>query len=232
VAFGGSNPARVTEAKVLPWDEYSDLLTRPPPVAADKASRGWSIPAEFSEPWRDAGNLLWRHALTLDFDTITRTEVKVVERALAPMAHCLYTTASHTPVAPRLRAVVPLQRRVTPDEFQAVSRRVALLIGMELASRESHVAAQMMFLPTRRPGGVFKAKRNGGNWLNPDAVLAEYGDWTDRLSWPRRQKGDAVGETDVASSPLLKAGLLGDFCRTFPIDHVIERFELPYVRVR
>ena len=40
-------------------------------------------------------------------------------------AYALYSTHSHTPDKPRVRLVIPLSRPVTPDEYAAISRRVA-----------------------------------------------------------------------------------------------------------
>ena len=44
-------------------------------------------------------------------------------------AYALYSTHSHTPEKMRLRLIIPLSRTVTPDEYAAIARRVALLIG-------------------------------------------------------------------------------------------------------
>ena len=89
----------------------------------------------------------------------------------------------------------------------------------------------MMYMPTRRPGAPFSAKHHAGAWVDVDAVLAEYGNWTDRNEWPKRKDADSVHGKDATVSPLVKAGVVGAFCRAFSIEEAIERFELPYLPV-
>src|SRR5690606_27983069 len=40
-------------------------------------------------------------------------------------AACVYSTHSHEPSKPRLRLVIPLARPVSPEEYQAIARRLA-----------------------------------------------------------------------------------------------------------
>lgn len=227
VSFG-QHLARVDRAESLTWDRYAETLTAAPPVSEDKASRGWSLPGTFTGGWRDAEHLVHRDALTFDFDRIERRHVADIERALRSFEYVIYTTASHTPDKPRLRVVLPLTRPATPDEFCAVSRRIAADVGIELAARESHVPAQMMYLPTVRPGAVFKARRQRGTWLDVDATLARYLDWTDRGQWPRHAQGDSTRGPEAGMPPREKPGLVGEFCRAFSISEAIAHFELPY----
>lgn len=227
VAFGRQHPAEIVDQQVLSWEQYAAILTALPPVAEDKASRGWSIPAEFQGRWRDADNLTRRHCLTFDFDHMQPADMARIDAGLKPYEYAIYTTASHTAEKPRLRIVLPLSRSVSPDEFQAISRKLAEDVGMELVSRESHVPAQMMFLPTRKRGGPFKGRLHKGQWVDADAVLARYADWTDRFQWPRRASGDPLSAT-TGTDPEAKVGPVGDFCRAFKISEAIEKFELPY----
>ena len=233
VSFGKpGNLAAITSTERLTWPGYVALLTAKPPETDDKASVGWSVPAEFEPVYRDGKNLKWRHALTFDYDAITRADVPVIEKAFASLEYVMYTTASHTADKPRLRVVLPTNRPMSPDEFGAVSRKVAARAGIELASRESHVPAQMMFLPSVKPSGKFKAKHHPGQWLDVDDVLAEYANWEDRETWPRRADGDSTHTAATATPPTEKVGIVGDFCRAFDIPAAIERFNLPYKRER
>lgn len=47
-------------------------------------------------------------------------------------AAAVYSTHKHTLAKPRLRLVVPLSRNVDPEEYQAIGRRVAEVLGMSL----------------------------------------------------------------------------------------------------
>lgn len=231
ISFGGEHQARITETRQMTWPRYCALFLPQAPEAIDKASKGWSIPASFNPSYRDSTNLVARYALTFDYDNIKRPDVSVIEKAFAGLEYLIYTTASHTPAAPRLRVLLPTDRPMRPDEFCAVSRKVAARAGIELASRESHVPAQMMYLPTRKPGGPFKASHHQGQWVSVDAVLAEYTDWADRTAWPHHAKGDSTHSAEEAMPPTDKPGIVGNFCRAFDVVAAIEKFELPYKRV-
>lgn len=233
VSFGaGNNLAEISRTEDLEWSELVALLTATPPETDDKASRGWFIPASFVPQYRDSENFEHRYALTLDYDHITREDITGIRDAYAGYANVAYTTWSHSYEKPRLRVVMPLSRPVTLEEFCAVSRWIAARTNIELASRESHVPAQMMFLPARKPGAVFTAKINDGQWIDVDGILEfEYANWTDPTLWPHRADGDGVHATaDGVTPPDEKPGIVGDFCRAFDVPSAIERFGLPYSR--
>lgn len=233
VSFGTANPATITAVRHLTWAEFAAWLTETPPEVKDKAERGWYIPAEFDPVYRDSQNLVARHAITFDFDHVTIDTWGDVLNSWSDTAFAIYTTFSHRPDRPRFRVVMPLSRPAGFDEFQAASRKVATDVGVELIARESFVPAQMMFAPTRPLGGQFVSHLNGGAWLDVDAVLAEYEDWTDTSSWPHRRDGDAVHAAAAEKvDPRDKPGIIGEFNRAFTISQAIERFELPYRRVK
>lgn len=241
ISFGGTHPAKIVRVERLTWPSVVQIFLQKAPEREDKAVEGWYSFAEFDPEYRDSDNLVARHALTFDFDHITLEDVKTIQKAYVDLEYIVYTTASHNSVCdhkdchikgtahPRLRVIMPLSRPVGYDEFQAVSRKVAARAGIELASRETHVPAQMMYMPTRKVGGVFSAKHHPGAWLDVDEVLAEYTNWTDRAEWPKRRDADSVHGKDATVSPLVKAGVVGAFCRAFSIEEAIERFELPYI---
>lgn len=233
ISFGTVNPATITAVRWLDWPSFAKWLTETPPEVNDKAERGWYIPVEFDPVYRDSQNFVARHAITFDFDHVTIDTWGDVLNAWSDLAFAMYTTYSHRADHPRFRVVLPLSRPCGYDEFQAVARRVAADVGIEFVARESFVPAQMMFAPTRPLGGQFIAHVNDGVRLDVDAVLAEYADWTDTSSWPHRRDGDAVHAAAAEKvDPRDKPGIIGEFNRTFTISQAIERFELPYRRVK
>lgn len=231
VSLGREHPARVVKTAELAWPDYVDLLLKVQ-ESDDKASRGWSCPAKFSPAYRDSENFQFRYALTFDYDRITDADLERIRDAYVAVEHLAYTTWSHTEAAPRWRYVFPLTRPVTYDEFQAISRKVAARAGIGLAARESHVPAQIMYLPTVRPGTRLSVTQNPGAWLEPDAILAEYADWTDKTQWPRRDESDRFSSAEVAADPTTKPGIVGAFCRAYTVEEAIVRFGLPYEKVR
>jgi hypothetical protein len=233
VSFGdSSNLAEITRVEKLTWDEFARRLTKTPPETEDKSSVGWYTPAEFESSHRHGKTFVARFALTLDYDRIDRSDIGRITGAFEAYAYAMYTTASHTPDKPRLRVVLPLSRPAGADEFQAVSRKVASYADIELAAGESHVVAQMMFLPSVKPGkgDEFRQRIHEGSWIDVDQVLASYTDWTDHASWPHRKEGDNVYNADeLPVPPDQKPGIVGDFCRAFDVPAAISRFNLPYV---
>lgn len=233
ISFGVVNPATITKVSHLAWDDFATWLTTEPPELQDKAQAGWYIPAEFDPVYRDSQNFIARHAITFDFDHVNIDTWGDVINAWSDTAFAIYTTFSHRPDCPRFRVVMPLLRPAGYDEFQAVARKVAADIGIELLARESFVPAQMMFAPARSLGGCFASHVNAGDWLDVDAVLAEYADWTDSASWPARKDGDHASAGSAEKiDPREKPGIIGEFNRAFSISQAIERFELPYRRVK
>jgi len=104
--------------------------------------------------------------------------------------------------------------------------------GIELTSGETHVTAQMMFLPCVRPGEKMQHRGISGPWIDVDKVLDSYENWHDKTQWPHRKDGDNTQHKEKADDPRTKAGIVGQFCRAFDVPTAIERFELPYTKVR
>ena len=231
VSLGREHLARVLKTAELSWQGYVDLLLKVQ-ESSDKASRGWSCPVKFSPAYRDSENFQFRYALTFDYDHVTEAQIRHVFDTYVGLMFCAYTTWSHSPDKPRWRVVLPLSRPASYDEFQAVSRKVASWAGIELAARESHVPAQMMFLPTVRPGEKLQSIQNPGKILDVDAVLAEYENWTDKTQWPRRDEADGFSGAGLSVDPTTKPGIVGAFCRAYTVEEAIVKFRLPYEKVR
>jgi hypothetical protein len=230
VSFGeSSNLAGITKVRHTSWAQFSAWLTRKPPVAASKDSVGWYCPAEFENEHRHSDNFVSRHAITFDFDHVGDETAGEVALKWAKYAYALYTTFSHTREKWRFRVVLPLSRPAGYDEFQAVARKVAAEVGIELIARESFVPAQCMFNPAIRADGEHVAHVNEGVWIDVDTILTQYKDWTDVSEWPRRKSHDGLHLVrEPQQPPNEKPGIVGDFCRTFSIPEAIARFNLPY----
>ena len=72
-----------------------------------------------------------RSALTLDMDYAVADIGEQLELFFSFQCY-LYSTHKHTPEKPRLRLILPLSHEISPDEYMAVSRKIAEEIGMEL----------------------------------------------------------------------------------------------------
>lgn len=81
-----------------------------------------------------------RDVVTLDLDTIPPGGTEDVLRRVEGLGcgYCIYSTRKHSPAAPRLRVLIPLDRTATADEYEPIARRMAEYIGMEFG-RPYHV---------------------------------------------------------------------------------------------
>lgn len=137
-----------------------------------------------------------------------------------------YTTHSHSPEAPRLRLVIPTNRAMFPDEYAAVSRKIAEDLGMEMFDETTFESARMMFWPSTSADGEFIAKHQVGKFLDVDKTLARYTDWRDTSEWPMHNNEQK--HFDILrrrqEDPLEKKGPIGLFCRTYTIQEVIDKY--------
>lgn len=141
-------------------------------------------------------------------------------------AAAVYSTHKHTPEKQRLRLVVPLSRNVTPDEYQAIGRRVADTLGIDKFDDTTYQAQRVMFWPSCSTDGEFVFNYIDGEFLDPDKVLNTYVDWCDVSSWPMSSRVAEVVKKEATKQqdPLSKPGLIGAFCRAYSIHEAIAQF--------
>lgn len=167
----------------------------------------------------------WRQLITLDVDFVQGDLWGAVE-IFFDFACALYSTHSHHPEKPRLRLVIPLSRPVTPDEYQAVSRRIAADFGMDMFDDTTYQPHRLMYWPSTSSDGEFVFKVQDAPWIDPDAILASYPDWSDPSFWPEssRAQTERKKSADRQGDPLAKPGIVGAFCRTYSITQALEHF--------
>ena len=167
-----------------------------------------------------------RSMVALDGDRIDAAFLDSYE-SLCPYASALYTTHSSTEENPRVRLVFPLTRDVTPEEFVAVSRYLAQMLGIDYFDECSYQPNQLMYWPSTPANGSFVYKETDGGWLDPDAILTKHPEWTDPTRLPtssRESKANTTVQQKV-QDPLTKEGVVGLFNRTYyPISKALEAF--------
>ena len=139
-------------------------------------------------------------------------------------AYALYSTHSHTPEKMRLRLIIPLSRTVTPDEYAAISRRIADDLTLSRFDPTTFEPARLMYWPSTPEDGEFVFRYADEPFLDPDTVLATYPDWQDASLWPTTQPVEAKMRRTVSKQedPLTKQGIIGAFCRAHSITDVLE----------
>lgn len=174
---------------------------------------------------RKAGSVATRQILTLDADFAPVDFFEGLE-LLADYACCVYSTHKHSPETPRYRLLIPLDREVTPDEYEAIGRKVAEEIGIDYFDDTTYQASRLMYWPSVSSDGVYYYNYIDNGFLSADAVLKRYPDWTDTSYWPESSRAVQVRKklADKQGDPCEKPGLIGAFCRTYTVPEAIERF--------
>lgn len=167
-----------------------------------------------------------RSMRALDGDRINAEFLDTYE-TICPYTSVLYTTHSSTDENPRVRLVFPLTRDVTPEEFVAVSRYLADMLGIDYFDECSYQPNQLMYGPSIPSNGFFVYKETDGGWLDPDAILGQHPEWTDPTRMPtssRESKADTTAQQKV-QDPLTKEGVVGLFNRAYyPLTKALEVF--------
>lgn len=174
---------------------------------------------------RKSDAVVWRQLITLDADFIKGDFWTSVEM-MYDFACLAYSTHSHSPTNQRIRLVIPLSRPITPDEYQAISRRLAADIGIDFFDDTTYQAHRLMYWPSTSQDAEFFFRLQDEEWLNPDEVLDRYPDWTDPSYWPESSRVQQSRKrlADRQGDPYEKPGLIGAFNRTYSIQEAIETF--------
>lgn len=240
IAYGNSRQAKTWTNKTITFDELKERLKvtiRTPESAEEyakfnKAKRdtvkdhGGFVAGALKGGRRKIDTVELRSMLALDGDRIDKAFLENYE-SNAPYTSLLYTTHSSTEEHPRVRLVYPLTRDVTPEEFVAVSRYLAEMLGIDYFDECSYQPNQLMYWPSTPSNGVYVFKEVGKEWLNPDDILSAHPEWTDPTRLPTSSRESRANTTRTAEvkDPLGKDGTVGLFNRTyFPINRAIEKF--------
>lgn len=177
---------------------------------------------------RKSENVANRTVITLDMDYI-KTSVDDVWDSITMLYDCelcIYSTHSHTKENPRLRLIIPIDRSVFPDEYQAIARRIADDIGIDMFDDTTYEPSRLMYWPSTPCDVDLVFRHQQGDFLNSDKVLDTYVDWKDITQWPvsSRQDHSVQHEIKKQEDPYEKNGLVGAFCRTYSISDVIDKF--------
>jgi len=174
---------------------------------------------------RKSGSVLHRQLLTLDVDFCNQTFWEDFT-LIYGCAAVVYSTHKHSPESPRLRLVIPLDRPVRPDEYEAIGRKVAGMLNIELFDPTTFQPERLMYWPSSSKDAVYEFEIQDGEWLGADEVLGSYTDWRDSSSWPLSSRVDKLLQRSMAKQgdPLEKTGVVGAFCRTYSIQEAIETY--------
>lgn len=240
IAYGNNRQAKTWTNKTITFNELKERLKvtiRTPESVEEyakfnKAKRdtvkdhGGFVAGALKGGRRKIDTVELRSMVALDGDRVDKTFLENYE-SNAPYTSLLYTTHSSTEEHPRVRLVYPLTRDVTPEEFVAVSRYVAQMLGIDYFDECSYQPNQLMYWPSTPSNGVYVFKDVEKEWLNPDDILSAHPEWTDPTRLPTSSRESRANTTRTAEmkDPLGRDGTVGLFNRTyFPINRAIEKF--------
>ena len=223
----------------IPWSSFVEKLketyrTRETIAEYKKSSKtqqvatkdvGGFVGGKLKEGRRIDTNVISRSMLTLDMD-YAPTSFWDEFTMLNDYTSCLYSTHSHTAKTPRYRLIIPLAREVTPDEYEAIARKVAEEINIDYFDDTTYQASRLMFWPSTSSDGEYIFEYQEGPLLNADQYLAKYEDWKDISFWPMSSRVEEVKKkgAEKQGDPTTKKGYIGAFCRTYTISDAIDTF--------
>lgn len=209
-------PLRTSETAA----QYKKMSKADREIAKDK---GGFMMGKLKGTRRKKEEVVSRSGITLDGDKLRDDFIDWYRRS-HQYKSIFYTTHSHTPEAPRGRIVIPATRDMTPEEANAISRYLAAWVGISQIDPCSFKVNQMMYWPTCPSDGEYICELMDGPELDPDQFLAAYPDWHDATKLPRTpgEKKSVENGLKKQEDPLLKDGVVGDWCRAHSISDVME----------
>ena len=239
IALGRSCTDKEWKNKLVTWgqlvERFSKVARTSETVAQYAAMRkdekgrakdkGGFVGGQIDGGRRKGDSIKCRSLVTLDID-FGQNDTPDVIADMLPCAWALYSTHSHTPQSPRYRLVIPLSRDVTPDEYIPVARRVAEWIDINLFDSSTYEPSRLMYWPSCPVDGEYVFLSAPGDPLDADEVLDSYTDWRNVAEWPMdRRTVRRVGPNGrKQEDPTAKTGVIGAFCRCYPITETIEAF--------
>lgn len=172
---------------------------------------------------RSKKSVAYRQLITLDID-FAHLNLPTLVRQTLDVDYILHTTISHTEDRPRYRLIVPTTRDMSPDEYIAVSRRLASVLDIEMFDQTTYDPSRFMYWYATLKNAVTVYEDSvTGSFLDVDSYLMTYADWRDTSEWPvsSRERGRLQSGIGRQEDPTAKDGLIGAFCRAYTITEVI-----------
>ena len=174
---------------------------------------------------RDKTSVLYRQLITLDID-FSHENFWWDFTTLFDCAAVIHSTHKSTSSKPRHRLVIPLSREVNCEEYQAISRKVAGDLNIDLFDPSTFEVNRLMFWPSVPKDIEYYFEYQDGPFLDADYILGLYSDWHDTTEWPAPTDYTETIQTAIKKQedPEDKKGIVGVFCRAYTIHEAINTF--------
>lgn len=207
--------------------ETYDAYTRLPKAKQDELKDvGGFVGGAFSGTRRKATEMVSRSLITLDMDAVDPGQTDEVLCRVDGMGcfAIVYSTRKHAPFSPRLRVVFPLDVDCTPDEYGAIARKAASMIGIEWCDPTTFEASRLMYWPNVCSDSEYIFWWCDKPFMCKDGMLGLYDDWRDTTKWPVVPGHEDIQrkKVDKAQNPTEKNGVVGAFCKTYSITRALE----------
>lgn len=194
---GKKNPLKWRNQK-WSWKAILDKISHPV-ITSETNAEYWKGSKDFREGKKDQGGFVGgylkdgvRNKAAIQYRSIIALDADKADDLTWFMfcekydcAACYHTTHSHTPDNYRIRIIIPLSRHITLDEHQAISRKIAEDVGMEMFDGTTFQNERLMFWPSRSQDGEFLFEEQEGPLLDPEIVLSRYPNAMDASCWPQ-----------------------------------------------
>ena len=216
--------ARVTE------ETYREFISASKAEQGNIKDVGAFMGGELFGNRRNKNNVGERSLLALDIDF---GDADFPERfyGIINCACIIHGTHKHNPQANvyRYRVILPLSEPIDSEQYEAVSRKVAELTGIDLYDRTTFQPERCMFYPSVSrdvPFDFVDYSQINDEPLDVQKYLGYYNDWHDTTEWAyhKDEKGEVRSLAKAQQDPTLKDGIVGDFCRAYSISEAIEAY--------
>lgn len=239
IAVGLSATSKVWKNTKILWSELVCKLSEATKtaetykqfVSASKAEQGkikdvgGFVGGFLTNGRRDKTNVLYRQLITLDVD-FSHENFWWDFTMLFGCAAVIHSTHKSTEEKPRHRLIIPLDREVSQEEYQAIARKIAGDLNIDLFDQSTFDVNRLMFWPSVSSDMDYYFEYQDGEFLSADSVLNQYTDWHDTSEWPTSSDYTETIKSAIKKQedPETKRGIVGVFCRTYTIQEAIETF--------
>lgn len=239
IAVGLSATSKVWKNKKVLWSDLVKKLSEATKTAetykqfieANKAEQskikdiGGFVGGFLTNGRRDKTNVLYRQLIALDID-FSHASFWWDFTNLFECAAVIHSTHKSCDAKPRHRLIIPLNREVSQEEYQAIARKIAGNLNIDLFDQSTFDVNRLMFWPSVSSDMQYYFEYQDGPFLDADTVLSWYEDWHDTSEWPTSSDYSDIMQSAVKKQedPENKKGIVGVFCRTYDIHSAIETF--------
>lgn len=239
IAVGHSANSKIWKNVKVTWHDFLARIAKPVItketynqfIAAPKADQskikdvGGYVGGTLEKGQRNKNSVLCRRLLTLDVD-FSHSNFWWDFTMLYDCAAAIHSTHKSCELKPRHRLIIPLNRDVSGEEYQAIARRIAESLNIDLFDPSTFDINRLMFWPSVSSDSEYYFEYQDGSFLNADDILSTYTDWRDTSEWPMAVDSINIIENAAKkqTDPIAKTGIIGAFCRAYSIQDAIEEF--------